>query len=246
LGAYDPIDKIAEIAEKHKIWLHVDACWGGHCILSRKYKHLMKGCDKADSIAWTATKCLGLPQQCSVLLLRKRNVLYSCNAMQEDYLFHNHDEKEFDLGDRTLNCGRRVDAFKLWVSWKVYGDEGFEHRVDHAFDQAQYITSKIKEKEKDKKFRLLNDNPESLNVCFWFIPPSARNLEEGKEKDEKLSQATTTIRRQMQLEGKVLVNYSDLEGVHGHFWRMITCNPGATKGDMDFVLSEIERLGNDL
>jgi len=244
LGAYDDIDAVGDVCHKHKVWLHVDACWGGHCLLSAKHRSLMKGAHKADSIAWTATKCLGLPQQCAVLLLKKPGVLYSCNAMHEDYLFHQHDEKDFDLGDRTLNCGRRVDAFKLWVSWKVYGDKGFEERVDHAFDQAQYIAQQIQKK--PGVFELVMDKPESLNVCFYFVPPSARNLPKGEERSEKMSKATTIVRRKMQLEGKVLTNYSNLDGVHGHFWRHITCNPGATEADMDFVLSEIERLGADL
>jgi len=244
LGAYDPIDAIAEICKKYDIWFHIDAAWGGHCLLSKKYKHLMKGCDKADSIVLTATKCLGLPQQCAVLLMSERNVLAKCNAMKEDYLFHEHDEMEWDLGEKTLNCGRRVDAFKLWVAWKVVGDNGFEDRVNHAFDQAQYMTKRLLE-QKDK-FKMVIENPESLNVCFWYIPPSARNLSDGPEKDKVLDNAVVAIRRRMQKEGKMLLNYSDLKGVPGHFFRMITCNPGAHHGDMDFVLSEIDRLGSDL
>jgi len=88
--------------------------------------------------------------------------------------------------------------------------------------------------------------PESLNICFWFIPPSARSLPEGEEKEKVIDKATVEIRKRMQREGKMLVNYSDLEGHPAHFFRMITCNPGATEADMDFVLSEIERLGSDL
>ena len=57
------------------------------------------------------------------MIINKRNMLQACNACNEDYLFHEHEQKDYDLGERTLNCGRRVDAFKLWVSWKVYGDE---------------------------------------------------------------------------------------------------------------------------
>lgn len=53
-------------------------------------------------------------------------------------------------------------------------------------------------------------------------------------------------RRRMQLEGKVLVNYSDLPGQTAHFFRMITCNPSANAEDIDFVLSETDRLGQDL
>jgi len=222
----------------------VDACWGGHCLLSRKYRHLMKGCELFDSVAWTATKCLGLPQQCAAIVIKEKHVLNRCNAMGKDYLFHEHKEKEWDLGEKTLNCGRRNDALKLWIAWKVAGDLGMEETVDHAFDQAEYITKKILQQ--NDKFKMVKEKPESLNVCFWFIPPSARNLPEGPEKAEKLGSATSHIRKKMQQEGKMLTNYSDLPGIPGHFFRHITCNPGANHEDMDFVLSEIERLGSDL
>jgi Pyridoxal-dependent decarboxylase conserved domain len=29
LGAFDPLEKIADLCEKHKMWMHVDAAWGG-------------------------------------------------------------------------------------------------------------------------------------------------------------------------------------------------------------------------
>ena len=165
-------------------------------------------------------------------------------------------EKDWDLGDKTLNCGRRVDAFKLWFAWKAVGDEviyfrgfskvfqGFENVVNHAFDQAAYITQEIKKR--PEKFLLVKENPQSLNVCFWYIPPSARSMPAGPEKDKKLDEAVLTIRRRMQLEGKVLYNYSDLPGLAPHFFRLITCNPGAGKKDMDFLLEETDRLGADL
>ncbi|MGH0180606.1 UNVERIFIED_CONTAM: hypothetical protein FKN15_004686 [Acipenser sinensis] len=46
LGAFDPLDKIADVCEKHKLWFHVDAAWGGSALLSKKHKHLLKGIDR--------------------------------------------------------------------------------------------------------------------------------------------------------------------------------------------------------
>eukprot|EP01088_Endostelium_zonatum_P005848 TRINITY_DN1781_c0_g1_i2.p1 TRINITY_DN1781_c0_g1~~TRINITY_DN1781_c0_g1_i2.p1 ORF type:complete len:464 (+),score=48.62 TRINITY_DN1781_c0_g1_i2:171-1562(+) len=244
-GAYDDIDAVAQICNKYKVWLHVDACWGGSCLFSEKHKHLMKGCEKADSISWTASKCIGLPLHCSLLLLKQKGILYSCNSMQQDYLFHDHPEKNFDLGDKTLSCGTKVDSFKLWVSWKVHGDEGFKKRFLHGFEQAQYLTERIKSKK--ESFELVMDNPESLNVCFFFIPPSVRSLgNDDKQRRKKMSDSTEIIRRRMYLEGRTLSNYASIDGIEGTFWRMITCNLDAEHQDMDFVVSEIERLGNDL
>lgn len=46
LGAYDNIEPVAAICKKHKLWLHVDAAWGGGCLISTKHKDLMKGVDQ--------------------------------------------------------------------------------------------------------------------------------------------------------------------------------------------------------
>lgn len=46
LGAFDPLEKIADLCEKYKLWLHVDAAWGGGALISKKYKQLLKGVER--------------------------------------------------------------------------------------------------------------------------------------------------------------------------------------------------------
>lgn len=46
LGAFDPIEECSVICKKYNLWLHVDAAWGGGCLLSKKHKHLMRGVEK--------------------------------------------------------------------------------------------------------------------------------------------------------------------------------------------------------
>ena len=68
LGAFDPFEEIAAICKKHKVWMHVDGCWGAAALLSPEQRHLMKGCELSDSLAWNAYKLMGLPLQCSAFL----------------------------------------------------------------------------------------------------------------------------------------------------------------------------------
>lgn len=241
-GVIDNIEAIADICEKYGIWLHVDACWGGHCLFSKKHIHNLKGIDRADSVALTATKCFGLPQQCALVVLKKKGMLQSCNAMGADYLFHEYEERTFDLGEMTLNCGRRVDSFKLWVAWRAYGDDGLEARVNHAFDQAAHCVSICNSS--DGVFKLAHI-PQTLNVCFWYVPKELRGQERSAEYDAKLDKVTKLIRRRIQLEGKCLTNFADVKGLP-HFFRHITCNPNASNKDMDFVFAQIKEIGDSL
>lgn len=70
IGAFDPLLAIAEICRQHKMWLHVDAAWGGGALVSRKHRHLLDGIELADSVTWNPHKLLAAPQQCSTLLTR--------------------------------------------------------------------------------------------------------------------------------------------------------------------------------
>ena len=62
----------------------------------------------------------GMPLQCSVLLTAHADILKQTNASGAAYLFQPDKlNAEYDLGDKTIQCGRRPDAFKLWLAWKV-------------------------------------------------------------------------------------------------------------------------------
>jgi glutamate decarboxylase len=87
-GAYDPISEIADICDKHGIWLHIDAAWGGGLLMSRKYKEKrFKGIEGANSVTWNPHKLMGTLLQCSTLHIKENNLLIDCNQMSADYLF---------------------------------------------------------------------------------------------------------------------------------------------------------------
>ncbi|PSN41074.1 hypothetical protein C0J52_10612 [Blattella germanica] len=68
LGAFDPIEPIADICQKYKLWLHIDAAWGGGLLLSRKYRHpKLSGIERSDSVTWNPHKLMGALLQCSTV-----------------------------------------------------------------------------------------------------------------------------------------------------------------------------------
>ncbi len=75
LGAFDPIDAIADVTERHGVWLHVDGALGGTLLLAPDHRGLLAGAERADSFAWNAHKMMGVPLQCSALLVRQRGRL---------------------------------------------------------------------------------------------------------------------------------------------------------------------------
>lgn len=82
LGSFDPIDAIADVCQREKLWLHVDGSWGGPVVFSEKLrKERLKGCERADSIAITPHKMLGVPLTCSFLLGKDIREFHKANTL---------------------------------------------------------------------------------------------------------------------------------------------------------------------
>ncbi|XP_059041209.1 cysteine sulfinic acid decarboxylase isoform X2 [Mustela lutreola] len=228
LGAFDPLEAIADVCQRHGLWLHVDAAWGGSVLLSQTHRHLLDGIQRADSVAWNPHKLLTAGLQCSALLLR--------DTSQDKFY-----DVALDTGDKVVQCGRRVDCLKLWLMWKAQGGQGLERRVDQAFALTWYLVEELKKRE---GFELIME-PEFVNVCFWFVPPSLRGKQESPDYSERLAKVAPVLKERMVKEGSMMIGYQP-HGTRGNFFRMVVANPALTRADMDFLLNELERLGQDL
>ncbi|XP_042696425.1 acidic amino acid decarboxylase GADL1 isoform X2 [Chrysemys picta bellii] len=244
LGAFDPLDKIADICEKHGLWLHVDASWGGSALMSRKHRKLLHGIHRADSVAWNPHKMLMAGIQCCALLVKDNSdLLKKCYSAKASYLFQQDKfyDVSYDTGDKSIQCSRRPDAFKFWMTWKALGTTGLEERVNRALALARYLVDEIKKRE---GFQLLLE-PEYANICFWYIPSSLRKMEEGPEFWEKLHQVAPVIKERMMKKGSMMLGYQPHRG-KVNFFRQVVISPQVSREDMDFLLDEIDLLGRDL
>lgn len=76
---------------------------------------------RADSITWNPHKSIGAPLQCSCFVTKHRTILADCNSVCADYLFQRDKlsyDSSLDSGDKSIQCGRLADVFKLWLMWK--------------------------------------------------------------------------------------------------------------------------------
>ncbi|KAJ9656687.1 Glutamate decarboxylase 2 [Neophaeococcomyces mojaviensis] len=79
-------------------------------------------------------------------------------------------DEPFDLADLTLQCGRRGDSLKFFLTWQYYGTGGYMSMVNRAYETACY-TSQLVEKEPNLRLVLTRGNgPSCLQVCFYFTP----------------------------------------------------------------------------
>ncbi|RKY18380.1 MAG: glutamate decarboxylase [Planctomycetota bacterium] len=236
-GAFDPLDVLADVAERHGLWFHVDAAAGGGVLLSPQHRALMRGCERADSVVWNPHKMMGVPLACSALLMRDRGRLAATNAMGADYLFHAGDDARYDLGDLSLQCGRRVDSLKLWLSWRALGDEGHARRIEQLFSLAGSLRELLAQRD---AFELVRE-PQGCNTCFRYVPECWRGVPSGRERDIALGQASVELREALRSEGRLLINYAPVDGVPA--LRHVANNHRVTRADLSFLLDELERHG---
>ena len=222
-GSFDALEEIGQICKDNDLWLHVDGAYGASVLLSREHKGLLKGVQVADSLSWDFHKMLGLNLPCAFLFTKQRGLLKGTLASGNDsYLFHVDDS--LDLGPKSLQCGRRNDIIKLWISWMAQGLNGFENRLNNLFNIAQKFATKI---EDNPNFKLVR-KPQSINVCFRF------------NTDKRIEDQ---VRQKLIETGEAMVNYSKDED--GPFFRLAVTRADLQNEDLDQLINAIEVVGND-
>jgi len=244
LGAFDPINEIADLCSEHGLWLHVDAAWGGGLLLSRTHKQeRFHGVTRANSITWNPHKLLGTLLQCATFHVREEGLLKDCNSMNAKYLFQQdkHYDVSYDTGDKGIQCGRHNDIFKFWLSWRAKGTLGFEIQMDRLMELAQYQIKKMREM--SEKFYIILEDPEMVNICFWYIPTRLRKVEHNILRMEELGKVTAELKSRMMYTGSLMISYQPLDD-KPNFFRSVISNQAMAEEDIDFMLEELDRLGN--
>lgn len=220
LGSFDDLEAISRLCERYKCWMHMDGSWGGPVVFSDTWRPvLLRGCSSADSVTINPHKLLNVPQQCSFLLVRDARVLQNYNV-QAGYLFHKDStERRNDPAMKTLGCGRRGDALKLYIAWQRYGRVGFGRHVDHGIELAQRVLAKICDEPRLELGPLAD--PLFLQICF------RPNVDGDK------SRATHFAIKQLNTRRHYAVDYAPLQREVGDYVRCVT---GARHSDTRLVI----------
>ncbi len=221
-GAFDPIREIADVTRPHGVWLHVDGAYGGSIVLSENHRQLLDGSELADSIAWDAHKMMGVPLTCSVVLFRERGRAAASLSEHAEYLFQ-QDDDDLNPGTRSMQCGRRNDAIKLWAAWQRNGDEGYAARIDHLFDLTAHARAIV---ENDERLEL-SCEPMSVNVCF-----------EVRDKPSDL------ICHRLDESGRLKVGYGVVKG--RRVIRIVFVNADLTTADVDQAFEAILETAEEM
>ena len=229
-GAFDPVKEIAEICADQKLWLHVDAAWGGSCLFSAKYRQLIDGIELADSVCWDAHKMMGIPLVCSAFLIKRPEILRKiCSHGNVAHYLFLGDAEDVDLGRTSLQCGRRNDALKLFLAWREKGDAGWARLVENYVELADYLQSLV---EANENLEMMSSRVWS-NVCIRFTKQGIDHNSVNKQLRERLVKSGNFMVSQSNIGDDIIL-------------RPVIANPSVTKETIDEFVDEITSIGNDI
>jgi aromatic-L-amino-acid/L-tryptophan decarboxylase len=141
--AFDPIAEMAEIAQEHGLWLHVDAAMAGNAMLLPECRHLWQGVEAADSVVINPHKWLGVVFDASTFYVRDPEHLIRVMSTNPSYLQTSHDGEAKNYRDWGIPLGRRMRALKLWFLLRLEGSEALQARLRRDLDNAQWLAAQV-------------------------------------------------------------------------------------------------------
>ncbi|MEO8579864.1 MAG: pyridoxal-dependent decarboxylase [Gemmatimonadales bacterium] len=177
--AIDPVPAIADICEREKMWLHVDASYGGTSAILPEMRFVLDGCDRADSLVVNPHKWLFTPMDCSVLYTRRPDLLKRAFQHIPDYLVVSEGDSVVNLMDYGVALGRRFRALKLWFVIRNFGVEGLQSLIREHIRIARQLGDQIDANPHLERMADVNFS----TVVFRHRPPgvSGRDLDVHNE-----------------------------------------------------------------
>ncbi|HZI92631.1 MAG TPA: pyridoxal-dependent decarboxylase [Patescibacteria group bacterium] len=203
-GAIDPLGALADICQRHRLWFHVDAAWGGAARLASGRAMLLDGIERADSVTLDPHKWFSVPFCAGAIVVKDGEALRRTFEVKPHYVtdrvFTEHEDLNwFQFG---VAGSRRFDALKVWLSLRQHGRRGYEEAVERQIALAEYLHARLSESE---DFEAMS-RPSLGVLCFRYVPAHL------KGRDAELDALQMTIQDEVQRRGTSWISTSILGG----------------------------------
>jgi glutamate/tyrosine decarboxylase-like PLP-dependent enzyme len=226
-GACDPIDAIADICERHGLWLHVDGAFGAFFRLCERTAPLVAGMERADSLAVDAHKWLNVPNGAGFALLRDAELHAETFGGSAGYLTPGAGANLHELG---IEASRSWRGASVWAALKQLGRDGVADLVTRCCDLALELSQLV-----DESPVLEPTAPAPTNVvCFRYRP-------DGTAAGPELDDLNRRIQASVAAEGAVFHTGGQL--ANGFCQRAAIVSWRTTSDDVRALAEAVERHG---
>lgn len=206
-SSIDPVPAIADLCERHKLWMHVDAAYAGSAAVVPEKQAHFAGCERADSLVTNPHKWLFTPFDLSVLYCRRLDLLRRAFSLTPEYLKTNDNENVRNGMDYGVQLGRRFRALKLWFIIRYFGHDGLAARIREHCRLAEVFAGWI---ESEPNWEMMAPVPFGL-VCFRYAPP--RHGDEGEaEHEARVDQTNELLMNRVNAGGSAYLSHTKLNG----------------------------------
>jgi aromatic-L-amino-acid decarboxylase len=200
----DPVAEIAEVCERERIWLHVDAAYGGAAAMLPSHAHVLDGASRADSVVVNPHKWLFTPFDLSAFFCRRMDVVRQAFSLTPEYLRTADSGGVKNLMDTGIQLGRRFRALKLWMVLRRYGACEIRNHIARHIALPQQFASWV---DVHQDFERLAPVPFSV-VCFRWNPAGNGWTEseldvKNEELVERVNNSGTVFLSHTRLRGKL-------------------------------------------
>jgi glutamate/tyrosine decarboxylase-like PLP-dependent enzyme len=206
VGAIDPLSEIGDIAEKHNIWYHIDAAYGGFFVLTTEGKQKLAGMERSDSLVIDPHKGMFLPYGLGVVLVKDRAKLnashyYVANYMQ-DALESTDEPSPAELSPELTKHFR---GLRFWLPLKLHGIAPFRACLEEKLLLAKYFYDGV------QKLGFVCDLEPELSVVVYRYEPKIGDANEFNKRllEEVVADGRVFISSTM-LEGKFTLRFACL------------------------------------
>jgi aromatic-L-amino-acid/L-tryptophan decarboxylase len=211
-GAVDPLDIIANIAEEHKAWFHVDAAYGGFFILIDEMKEKLKGIERSDSVVLDPHKTLFLPFGSGTVLLKDKNLLLASNSSKASYLADADDFGDINPADTGVELTRPNRGLRIWLPLQLHGVGPFKACLREKIALSDYFYQEV------KKLGFETGPQPDLTVSIFRLSGDADNsinqkLVDAIHEDGRVFLSSTTIKGKLWLRCAVVSHRTHKEEI---------------------------------
>lgn len=218
-GAIDPLEALADIAEKNQIWLHIDAAYGGFFILVEEMKAHFRGIERSHSIAIDPHKGLFLSYGLGVVLVKDGGPMLRAHQYQANYMQDAQEASTWSPADLSPELTKHFRGLRLWLSLHLLG----LHPIRAALREKHWLTLYFYEKIQKLGFEV-GPTP-VLSVAIYRLPPR-----EGE--DHPLNRP---LLNHIHQDGRIFISSTTIEG---HFWfRLAVLSFRTHRREIDLLLT---------
>jgi aromatic-L-amino-acid/L-tryptophan decarboxylase len=146
VGAIDPLDSIADVAEREGLWLHVDAAYGGFFALVDEVRPRLAGMARSDSVVLDPHKGLFLPYGTGAVLVKDRRAMYEAHAYQAAYMQDVLTDDALEAlspADLSPELSRHFRGLRMWLPLQLHGLAPFRACLEEKLLLARYFHHRV-------------------------------------------------------------------------------------------------------